>query len=455
MNRKQGGLAVLMTAASLVVAAACGSGGGSSTNASNVSFSGTPKGTLNAWAFNGADDVGKARMADVKQALSGVTIKYDLTSFDSQKFTTRLASGDVPDVVQMDRQYVPTYAAQGLILPLDKCYSQNNVDPKQRFYSAVLGDVTYKGQVWGVPQFWQPPAILLNKTVMDAAGVTNSDIDTSKPDVLMAAIKKMYKASGGVPVVLGFNAQPTGLYNLWVVGLGGQLVDSSGKPTLNDARNAYPLEFLKQISDAQGGWAKDKSFTDAFDTFGANNQFVKKQVGSEVDWQWYPNVLAPYQKQINIEAVSVKDKSGNPVAVAGGEAFVIPAKAKNPVAACAYALRLTSEQDWMAGAAARAQTLAKSGGINTGLFTGSPQADQAIRAKYVKPSGNAGFDEVINTYYSVLSVGKSVGSSPAGQAIQQALINAINSTLLGQQTATAALNQAQQQAMNAYNNAAH
>ena len=42
-------------------------------------------------------------------------MSLDATGFDAQKFTTRLASGDVPDVVQMDRQFVATYAAQDLL----------------------------------------------------------------------------------------------------------------------------------------------------------------------------------------------------------------------------------------------------------------------------------------------------------------------------------------------------
>lgn len=446
--RKQTSLAAIALTCTVVASAACSSSGGTATNAN---FSKSAKGTISAWAFDNADDVGKARLADVKAALPDITAKLDQTSFDSQKFTTRLAGGSVPDVVQMDRQFVATYAAQKLILPLDSCYSAQKVDAKQRFYKSVLADITYKGKIWGIPQFYQPPAIMLNKTVMDAAGVTDDQIDTSKPDVLLAAIAKMYKTSGGNPAVLGFNAVPTGQTNLWILGLGGQIIDKDGKPTLSDSRNVYPLEYLKRIVDAQGGWAKDKSFSDAFDVFGAKNQFVRNQVGAEVDAQWYPNVLAPFKAKLNLDAVPFRDKSGQPVAVAGGSVFVIPAKAKNPAAACAWAMRLTSEQDWLAAGKARAATLAKSGGINTGLFTGSPVADTKLRSLYVKPSGNAGFDKVISTFYQVVAAGRSFGASPAGQAIQTALANAVTSTLLGQKSAKAALATAQQQAMTAYN----
>jgi len=441
--------------ASVSLASACSSSSSGSTSASDADFGAKPSGTLHAWAFDNADDVGKSRMADAAQQLKNVKITYDQTGFDVQKFTTRLAGGNVPDVVQMDRQYVATYAAQGLIMPLDKCFSAGHVDPQTRFYPSVLADVTYQGHVWAVPQFFQPAAIMLDKDVMSAAGVTSDEIDTSKPSTLLAAISKMYKQQGGKPSVLGFDPQATGQANMWLLGLGGQLVGKDGAPTLDNPANAYPLDLLKKITDAQGGYAKMKSFTDSFDFFGGGNQFVKKQVGAEIDAQYYPNVLSPYKDKISIETVPFRDRNGKPVTTAGGQAFVIPAKSSNPSAACAWALALTSQQNWMASAATRAQTLAKSGGINTGLFTGSPAADKAVRDEYVKPSGNAGFDQTISTFYDVLPTGVSFGASPAGQAIQTDLANAITSVLLGQQSPQKALAAAQQAAMRSYNNAKH
>jgi multiple sugar transport system substrate-binding protein len=437
------------------VTTGCESGSDDSSGGGDAAtFSSTVSGALSAWAFDNADDVGKARIQYAAGKLNGVTIKMDQTPFDAQKFTARLAGGDVPDVVQMDRDYVATYAAQGLIMPLDKCFSANGVDPKQRWYPAVTGDVTYKNEVWAVPQFYQPPAIILNSAVMDAAGVKPADIDTSKPDQLIAAATKMYKASGGVPTTLGFDPQATGQPYLWFIGLGGRLIGDDGKPTLDDPSNVYPLQTLKKIVDAQGGFARYKSFTDSFDTFGDHNQYVRNQVGAQVDFQWYPNVLSPYEGKIKVAAVPFKGKDGQPVTVALGGSYVIPAKAKNPSAACKWALSLTDDAAWDAAATARAATLAKEKSVNTGLFTGQPGADKAIRDKYVKPSGNAGFDQVISTYYDVVGTGKSVGASPAGQQIKQELTNAITAALTGQKAPPKALADAQAAAMAAYKSVA-
>jgi multiple sugar transport system substrate-binding protein len=444
----------LTLVASMALFSSCGGGntaGSDASSAGGPTFSKDASGALSAWGFENADEVGTSRLDYAKKQLSGVTIKLDATAFDAQKFTTRAASGNVPDVVQMDRQFVATYAAQGLIKPLDTCYSAHGVDPRKQYYPSVVDDVSYDQKVWAVPQFYQPPAIILNKRVMDKAGVTAAQMDTSKPDALLSAVGKMYKASGGNPSVLGFDPSATGQTGLWLLGYGGQLMDGEGVPTLDNANNAKAVSFLKQVMDAQGGYAKVKSFTDSFDTFGDKNQYVSDQVGAQVNAQWYVNVLTPYVKKVDIAAVPFKNTAGQNFTVASGTSFVIPEGAKNPDAACAWMLDLTSQDAWLAAGAARAKTIAKTpGAINTGLFTGSPAADKAIREQYVKKSDNAGFNQTIATYYDVVAQGKSFGASPAGQQIQTELQNAVTSALLGSKEPTAALADAQAAAMRAY-----
>lgn len=448
---RQRTVVAVLGAASLIVLTGCGGGGGGAT-AEDVDFGAEPTGALSVWGFENADDVGQARLDYAEDQLSDVEVELDATAFDAQKFTTRIASGDVPDVVQMDRRFVTTYAAQGLALPMDDCFAEHDVTPDDYWYPFVVDDVRYEDQVWGVPQFYQPPAIIVNRAVLDEAGVTNEEIDTSQPDVLLEAIAKVYQESGGVPSRLGFDPVATGQAPLWILGMGGQLTDEDGVPTLDDPANTAGIEMLQQISDAQGGFAEVKSFTDSFDTFGDQNQFVAGQVGAQVNAQWYPNVLSPYVDEIDIQAVPFLDSEGNPFAVAGGQAFVIPAGAENAAAACDWLIQVTSEDAWMAAAEARAATREADGGINTGLFTGSPGPDQAIREQYVVPSGNENFDQVIQTYYDVLDYGQSFGSSPVGQEIQNELNNAVTAALLGDKTPEEALADAQAAAMRAYDN---
>ena len=167
-------------------------------------------------------------------------------------------------------------------------------------------------------------------------------------------------------------------------------------PTLDDPKNVEALTWLKQLMDAQGGFAPIKSFKDSMDVFGDKNQYVQNQVGVQTWAQWYVNVLAGTKDEVSLVGVPIKTLTGKPLAMASGTAFVIPAAGKNRDAACAWMVNVTSEAAWLAAGAARAKTVEADKSINTGLFTGSPVADQAVRAQFVKPSGNADFDQLID-----------------------------------------------------------
>lgn len=433
------------------VIALAGCGGGPAADQGSAEFTQNPSGSLSAWGFNNADEVGTSRLEHAKSQLDGVEVSMDQTAFDPQKFTTRVASGQIADVVQMNANEVATYAAQDLLTPLDECFSTHGMDPTEYFYPAVLGDISYDDQIYAVPQFYQPPAIMLNMRVLKQAGVQPEDIDTSDPDRLIAAIEKMYTEQDGNPTRLGFHAVADGQAALWILGYGGQLMDEAGRPTLDDPANVDGLEVLKRIADAQGGFAEVKSFSDSFDWFGEQNQYVTDQVGAQLNAQWYVNVLTPYVDDVQISAVPFHNSDGEPFTVTSGTSFVIPAGAKNKDAACAWAINLVSKDAWMAAGEARAETVEKTeGALNTGLFTGSPVADQAIRESYVSSTGNTGFDQTIDTYYQIVGEGETLGASPAGQQINNELTNVVSAVLLGKKEPEQALKDAQAAALRAY-----
>jgi multiple sugar transport system substrate-binding protein len=452
MTSRRLGAGAAALAATLALTA-CGGGGDAAPEAAE--FSADYTGTVSAWGFENADDVGQARLdhAETVMSESDTTIEIDATSFDAQKFTTLAASGQVPDVVQMDRNFVATYASQGLIMPLDACFDAHELEPDERWYEQVVDDVTWNDQVWGVPQFYQPPAILLNERVMAEAGVTDADIDPSNPDALMSAIERMTVLEGSTPARIGFDPQGVSKAALWMMSFGGGIVDDEGMPTLDRAENVEAVEFLQEIYDAQGGYANVKGFIDSFDIFGDGNAYSNDLVGAAIFDQWYPNVLTAYADEIEIGAVPMMAQDGEPITAASGQAFVIPTNAQNPSAGCAWALELTSPEAWQAAGEARAETTASNPdrqGINTGLFTGSPDVDADLREQFADAAGFAGFDEVIATYYEVAADGESFGASPAGQQIQSELQNAVTSALLGESSAEDALAQAQETAMRAH-----
>jgi multiple sugar transport system substrate-binding protein len=398
------------------------------------------------------DEVATSRVTYAADHMKGVTITLNKADFDAQKFAAQLASGQVPDIVQMDRSDVAEYAAKGLIYPLDQCYSVNNVKPDSHYYPAVIDSMKYNGKVYGIPQFWQTSALMLNMRLLDKAGVPASDFNTSDPTKLLAAAKKLTViGSDGAPTQIGLDPNMPGNASSWFLVFGGKIVDSNGKPTLNDPNNIKALTFLKSLYKEEGGYDKAKSFTNTFDYFGNDNQFVKDQVAAEFNQQWYPNVLTGNTAGVDISGIALKNPQNQSIGIADGAALVIPKGAKNPSAACKWALEMTSDGAWITATKARLKTVAKTpGAIFTGLFTGSSTADKIINDQYTKPSGNKGFDEVIAAYNDSLKHGVSLGSSSAGLDVNTELQNAIVPALDGTKTVKEALDDAQAAAMLAY-----
>lgn len=419
-------------------------------SASSSGFSTQLSGTLRTGGFNPSDEVARSRSDLATRAVSPVKVSMDTTEFDAQKFAAQAASGQVPDLLSVDRTVVGTLADKGLIRPLEQCFSLHGVRPAQQYYPAAIKDVTYDTHIYGVPQSFQTSMLIGNKRVMAKAGVTPAQLDTSRPDALVGIARKMYHASNGRPDVLGLDLDLPGSSAMWLKVFGGAPMDDEGRPTLDDSKNVQALTWMKKVMDAQGGYASIKSFKDSMDVFGDQNQYVTDEVGAQTWGQWYANVLSNTQDRVSPVGVPVKSVSGQSIGFAGGTALVVPKGSRNPSAACSWAIKATSVDAWVAAGRARAQKVKAEGAINTGLFTASPPADRAVRRQFVKSSGNADFDQLVNASYTTLENPVSFGGSAAGKAISDALSNAVSVSLAGEKTPAQALKDAQADATRAW-----
>ncbi len=399
------------------------------------------------------DEVGTSRMAYVKQQNPKLNVQVDQNGFDQQKFATAMASNSAPAGVSMDRQLLATYAAKGFLTPLDDCISADAIDMSQ-YYPAAVKESTWGGHVYGIPEFYTIRAVMINNRVLSAAGLTAADIDTSNWDKISSDAKKMYKASGSKPTTIGFDPKLPEFLPLWAMANGGSIVDDQGKPTLNDPKVVEALKYGVSLVNEQGGWANFKSFRDTWDFFGAGNEFAKgkDQIGAMPYEQWYVNVLAGFGSSIDLSTVPFKGRDGKPLTFETGSAFAIPKNSPNAGGMCAFMKLATAMGAWQAAGAARQAKVTKNKTAFTGLFSANKAANDKLQTQYVKPTGNTKLDAVINVYFNALSSARMIPPSPAGQDIQSAYNQAVTDALGGKDP-QAALDAAQQTAMNAYHDA--
>ncbi|GAB2678725.1 extracellular solute-binding protein [Kribbella swartbergensis] len=447
-------LPVVLAAGTLALTACAGVGNNEDSGGSDQSSAdSTPSGTLNVMGFSGEDEVAQSRITAFKTAYPTVTVKNNKGDFDAQQFLTAVSSGNPPDVVYMARNLVGTYAAKGAIQPLDDCIKNNDIDTGQ-YREAAMNEVKLKDKTYGIPEFYTVSTNLISAKALKSAGVPVSDIQTADWDKLEQTVKKLYVAKAGRPARIGYDPKMPDFFPLWAMANGAELVKPGGEPNLNDPKAVEALEYTIKLINAQGGWSNFKTFRDTFDLFGEKNQFTKDQLAAFPIENWYVNVLRDSRKQgLELASTMFTNRQGEPISTIGGSAWVVPKGAKNMDAACKWAKTLTSLETWHKAAEARMQTVAKDKSFFTGLFTGNKKADEEIKAKYLKPSGDAGFDQAINNYYDVLDKAKALNPSPAGAEIEAAWKNAVGKALGGSATPQAALDQAQAEAKTAFDKA--
>jgi multiple sugar transport system substrate-binding protein len=403
-------------------------------------------GTLNIMGFGTGDDVAETRAAIATKAVGG-SVNRPSGGFNDQQFLAAVASGNVPDLVYLDRQKVGTYAAKGAFLPLTSCIKSQKINMKQ-YRQAAVNEVTYNGKIYGIPEFYDVRTILIDNDVLENTHTPIGWLNTAKPPQLLNAAKKMVRFDGNGNVTrIGFDPKLPEFFPLWAKAYGVNILSKDGlTPHLNDPRAIKALTYAISLINAQGGWNKFKSFRDTWDFFGKQNQVAKNQVGAWPMEQWYYNVLAGSSPQVHITALQFRNLKAQPINYETGSAWAIPKGAKNTAAACTWMRTMTSTSTWMAAARNRAALRKKSNQPYTGISTGNAVADQQIYSQ-TYTSINKYFDEAVKKVLEVQRFSFGVPASPASAEFKAAWSNAVQRVLDGQQSPAAALNQAQREAV--------
>ena len=411
-------------------------------------------GTLNIYGYGPGDDVQENRAAYAASQLSGTDIKRPAGDFNDQVFLTRLASGDVPDLVRMGRPRVGTYIAKGVLQPMDSCVSKS---VRKLYRLGAMNAMTYHGHVYGVPEFTQPVTLTVNQSALKDAGVPLSAAQTKNWAQLLATTKKLVKFnSSGDLTRIGFDPKVDSFifFMLWVKWFGkdSNVISNDGlKARLNTPNAIKALTFTKQLVDAQGGWNKFETFRNTFNFFGRDNPLVKDQLGFSPLEAFFYNQFSNNSPNVDLVAKFFTNSKGGPISVFSGNGWVVPKGSKNKDDACKYMKAVTSTTAWLTAAKKREAARKASGATFMGLYTGNTAADQRVYNEVYQSFGHAQFDTAVKTLVHAGKYGFEMPPSPGGQQLVDATVAAIKRALAGQQSPKDALNQAQREAQAAIN----
>jgi multiple sugar transport system substrate-binding protein len=409
---------------------------------------------LNIYGLGGRDDVAQGRLDIANKVIRdlGHTVNNPVAGFNNQAFLARLAARDIPDLVHMGRGDIGTYAARGALLPLGNCFAREGI-ARNQYRKAALNEVTYKGQLYGAPEFSNQITIIVNNDAAQKAGVNVADIQTTNWKRLKAANKKLLKIDNGRLTRIGFDPKIPEFFPLWVKWFGKDLISKDGlKAQLNSREAVAALAYTVGLINDHGGWNRFKAFRDTWDFFGRNNQVAADQVGAWPMESFYYNVLAEGNK-VNITAKFFTNRRGGPLTMLSGNAWAIPKGSKNPGLACKYIKAMQADTSWLAVAKERFDLRKRQGRAFTGLYTAKTTADVKIYEDIYQPMGNKDFDDAVSLLVRAPRYAFAVPLSPASTEFRQAWVDAINRVLEGRQSPRQALDQAQREAQSAIDKA--
>lgn len=424
-----------------VVAAALAAGASSRSNA-----------TLEVYGFGPGDEIANTRAELAERAVGG-GVNNPRGGFNDQQFLASVASGDVADVVYLDRAKVAQYAAKGAFQPLTNCIKNQNINMKLYRKATVLED-TYKGKVYGIPEFTNPRTVIIDNRVLQDSGVKVADLNTNNWARLARANKKMLKVSGGKVTRIGFDPKLPEFFPLWAKANGAEILSKNGlKAHLNSPKAVQALTFAYSLIRAHGGWGAFKSFRDTWDFFGSGNQVAKDQIGAWPMESFYYSTLAQNSPGVSITARPFLNRRGGAITLITGNAWAIPKGAKNPGLACTWMKTITSTASWVAAAKKRFDAQKARNRPFTGVYTANATADVKIYQDIYQKMGNPQFDKAVALLVAIGKHGFTIPASPAGGEFQQAWMDAVNRVLAGSQSPKKALDQAQREAQSAINKA--
>jgi multiple sugar transport system substrate-binding protein len=405
------------------------------------------KATLKVYGFGPGDEIANTR-ADLAERAVGASNNVDNPrgGFNDQQFLASVASGDVPDVVYLDRAKVAQYAARGAFQPLTNCVRNQRINLKL-YRKATVQEVTYKGRLFGIPEFTNPRTVIVDNRVLQESGVKLADLNTNNWARLAQANRKMLKRDGNRVTRIGFDPKLPEFFPLWAKANGAEILSKNGlRANLNSKKAVQALTFAYSLIRAHGGWGPFKAFRDTWDFFGAGNQVAKDQIGAWPMESFYYSTLAQNSPNVSITARPFLNRKGGAITLITGNAWAIPKGARNYGLACTWMKTMTATASWVAAAKKRFDAQRARNRPFTGVYTANAQADVKIYQDIYQKMGNPQFDKAVDLLVAIGRHGFTIPASPAGAEFQQAWMDAVNRVLAGSQSPKRALDQAQREA---------
>jgi multiple sugar transport system substrate-binding protein len=157
------------------------------------------------------------------------------------KIPSAVQTGSLPDIVRADYPYQWYLSVQNKLTYLED--SIKNWDMRNSIYDVVWKQATYQGHIVGIPQDKFTDVFCYNQDKFDRDGI--KQFPTTWDDFLAACQQMTHGDEYGV----GFYPEAGQIFTDYLLSAGGTLVDANFNPTFNQEPGVAALQFLVDLTN--------------------------------------------------------------------------------------------------------------------------------------------------------------------------------------------------------------
>ena len=364
---------------------------------------------------------------------TGVNVKFQPVPHDSmqQQFLSDATSGaGAYDIFTVDQTWMPQFAAKGYLANLDGTLPASD---RSDFLPHTLDTATYDGKLYSVPFMVHNLVLYYRTDLFKEAGIAAPPTTWAEFE---ADAKKLTNSATGVYGTIIPGAQDVEIatrLESYIQQSGGDIVDSSGNPTLDSDAAKKALKMMTTIQNDDK--ASPSGLHDLTDIQG---QFLAGKAAMAFVWPYlYGMSQDPSQSKV-AGNVGVALDPGNPnqAATTFSWGFGVNSSSKH-IAAAEKWVQWSTSPDVL-----KQLSLTQSVPVPRASVSDALAKDNSL---------NAGQKQAFSVFDQSVSKSTTMPMTPAYPQYQNAMSIAVSSVMSGTQSIDAALAQAQKSAEDAHN----
>ena len=400
------------------------------------------------WGFNQPGEVARAEHFNANHPNIKLTMSAQDTGGQgaeaAQKFLTAVAAGTTAPVVVFDRFQIASYGHRNAFMALDDFIARDSFDVN-RFSEATLRECHgIDGKIYAFPRHFVNRYYFLNTEQFEEAGLDPSKGLTDWEFFKEAAGKLTQTDESGRITRVGIEPTPDMAYT-WGWANGGAWISEDGRTaTMNDPRNVEAYEFAVEVADAMGGQEAVNGFATAFQS-DAGQPFLMGQTSMKFHGNTFLRQVALYRPELrfHVSHYATPNVSDPRQSWAAGHAWVIPRGTEEADTAWEILSYFMSFESNMAYQEAEKAVSEAQGAAYLPMLVGQPEQDAKFSEMY-----KTGIEDIDRAFQFGLQIMEETPivhirpQSPAASEMWDAVILALEETLLKSKTAEQALTDA-------------